>query len=81
MSMNPQDDRNLKPGTRLGPYEVTELIGTGSMDAVYRARDHGSSSLRFAYEVRVPTGEPLVLPSKRAISEESECPVECIAAR
>ena len=30
---------SLRPGVRLGPYEVVELIGAGGMGDVYRARD------------------------------------------
>ncbi len=30
---------SLPPGTRLGPYEVSSLIGQGGMGIVYRARD------------------------------------------
>jgi serine/threonine protein kinase len=51
---------SLAPGTRLGPYEITALIGAGGMGEVYRARDP-----RLGREVAVK-----VLPPSFAVNPE-----------
>ena len=42
------EGRTLRPGARLGRYEIVDLIATGGMGEVYRARD-----ARLAREVAI----------------------------
>jgi Tol biopolymer transport system component len=53
----------LAPGTRLGPYEVTALIGLGGMGEVYRATD---TSLKRAVAIKVITGDLSTDPDRLA---------------
>ena len=46
----------LAPGTRLGPYEVSTLLGAGGMGEVYRARDtrlHRTVAIKVLAEHRI----------------------------
>src|SRR5262245_24153040 len=63
---DPQTAPSLKPGTRLGPYEILEIIGSGGMGEVYRAHD-----ARLDRTVAIK-----VLPPHLALSRESRARFE-----
>ena len=58
----------LMPGTRLGPYEITSLLGSGGMGDVYKARD---TRLNRIVAVKV---------SKQEFSERFEREAHAVAA-
>jgi serine/threonine protein kinase len=62
---------SLRPGTRLGPYEIGELIGEGGMGEVYRATD---TNLKRAVAIKV-LPETLVADSERLARFQREAEV------
>jgi serine/threonine protein kinase len=50
----------LTPGSRLGPYEVTALLGEGGMGEVYRATD---SNLKRQVAIKVLPASSIAISS------------------
>ena len=68
----------LKPGTRLGPYEVLSQIGAGGMGEVYKGRDTRLERLVAiktlpAHLAEQP--EQLLVPFRQARRERHSIPV------
>jgi WD40 repeat protein/tRNA A-37 threonylcarbamoyl transferase component Bud32 len=53
----------LPPGTRLGKYELGEVVGSGAFGVVYRARD---TELQRTVAVKVPRDASLATPAESA---------------
>ncbi len=60
----------VSPGTRLGPYEILDLLGAGGMGEVYRARD---TRLHRTVAVKVLSAEAVADPErKRRFMQEAK---------
>jgi serine/threonine protein kinase len=59
----------IAPGTRLGPCEVTALIGSGGMGEVYKARD---TRLDRSVAIKVLPAHVSADPERRADNAEQE---------
>jgi len=53
----------LPAGTRIGPYEIAALIGTGGMGEVYRARD---TRLDRDVAIKIMNADSAIKPEARA---------------
>jgi serine/threonine protein kinase len=60
------DEAAMKPGTLVGPYQITMLIARGGVGIVYRATD-----TRLDRQVALKTLPPLGAPARRPFSSRS----------
>ena len=67
---------NIAPGTRLGPFDVVDLIGAGGMGAVYRAHD---PRLRRDVAIKVVTADCLGDPTRLRRFEQEALAVARLA--
>jgi len=69
-----QASGELKPGTKLGPYEIVALAGAGGMGEVYRARD---TRLDRIVAIKILPGH---VADRDGLRERFECEARAISA-